>query len=844
MGHDVRATYRVQLTPTFDLDRATEIVPYLSRLGVSHLYASPIAQATVGSTHGYDVTDHHRVRDELGGAPALHRLWEALDAHGMGMVVDLVPNHMGIRDPSNRWWQDLLRHGRDSRYASYFDVDWNPPDPASQGRVVLPFLDRPLDEAVADGMITVRRRGDAVELEVCHHGDRWPASDVSLAVLGLAEADCAERLDGALDDLHRSPAAMVEFLAAQHWRAVHWRDASERLNWRRFFDITDLAAVRVEEPAVFDDVHVLLRSWLDDELGGRVVQGVRVDHVDGLADPETYLVRLRALVGPERLLVVEKILGADEALPPSWPVDGTTGYEVIARLDEALTTPAGAVDLQRRAAVFTGGSPSWSELEQECRHLVADRLLRPEVDRLARAFLDALAVIGAHRPDPATARDVIAELAAGFEVYRTYARPGAELSAADRAHVDEATARALASRPDLPPGLFDAAHALLVSELGTEPTVDDLVTRFGQVTAPLAAKSVEDTAFYRMVALPWLTEVGGDPGRVEVPMAAVVTALAALTERWPGTFSPLTTHDTKRSGDVRARLSRLALDPDGTADAVARWHGAATDHRSPVGPDPAFEWELWMAMVGAWPVDTERMATFATKAMREAKVHTTWTDPDEAYEDAVQAFLAGVLADEALVRDLDGFVADILASGRAVALAQVAVAATAVGSPDLYQGAEVWDLALVDPDNRRPVDHQALSGLLAELEEAGDAVDLVAEWARAAGDPADAGRVKLALWHRLLQLRHVRPEAFAGPLTALDLDGDDADDVLAYRRGDDVAVVAPLRRPLAATASEPTTVLLPSGRWRDLATRRTVEGGPVAVAELVTTFPVAVLVRA
>ena len=391
MGSGVRATYRVQLSPAFPLDRATAFVPYLERLGISHLYTSPLTQATVGSAHGYDVTDHQQVSHEVGGEPALARLWRALDAHGMGMIIDVVPNHMGIRDPANGWWRDVLRHGPASRFADHFDIDWSPPDPASAGKVVLPFLDRPLHDALHDGVIRVERGPEALDLEVRHHGDRWPVSDRSLELLGLGPGDCVERVDGALEGLHRSPDAVARFLDAQHWRAVHWREGPVLLNWRRFLDVTDLAAVSVERPDVFDDVHLLLRRWVNhDELAARVVQGVRVDHVDGLVDPEGYLTRLRDLVGPDRVVLVEKILGATEQLPASWSADGTTGYEVAARIGEALTDPRGATRLRALTTAFCGSDEPWPHLELRCRRLVADQLLAPEVDRATRSLVDAI----------------------------------------------------------------------------------------------------------------------------------------------------------------------------------------------------------------------------------------------------------------------------------------------------------------------------------------------------------------------------------------------------------------------------------------------------------------------
>jgi (1->4)-alpha-D-glucan 1-alpha-D-glucosylmutase len=832
MRPTVRATYRVQLTPELGFDAVAGNVAYLQKLGISHLYVSPVAEATPGSHHGYDVTDHQQVRQELGGAEGLRRLWEALDRHGLGMIVDIVPNHMGIRSPANRWWQDVLRHGPSSPFATYFDIEWNPPDPGSEGKVVLPFLDRPLLRAVRDGVVRLEvvDNVDGEGVVAIHHDDRWPLSPESLEGLSPKK----------LRSMGDRPKKLTALLGEQHWRAVEWRRAPELLNWRRFFDVTDLAALRVERSQVFDDAHSMLRGWLADDLGGRVVQGVRVDHVDGLVDPQRYLERLRGLVGPDRLLVVEKILAADEELPSSWPVDGTTGYELMAHVDEAVTDPAGAADLRVQAEVFLGRPTGWERLETECRRLVATTILVPELDRAARSFVAAVEEVDGAAPDTGPAAEVVTELASQLRVYRTYARPGTdEITDADRREVERAVARLASARPDLPAPLVATARALLVRERGAGTVVDEFVTRFAQLSAPLAAKAVEDTAFYRAVALPWLDEVGGDPGRAGVATVQVHGALAGQAQRWGGTLAPVTTHDTKRGGDVRARMSRLAGRPDLVVDAVEDWYDAAARHRAAEGPDRATEWLLWLTLVGAWPIDLERMTTYATKAVREAKVHTTWTDPDEGYEATVQGFLASVFSDAALLASVERLVAQVRAAGRATSLTQLTFAATAAGSPDIFQGEELWNLVLVDPDNRRPVDHELASELLAPV--LSGEVDLVEHWRRTRHDVADDGVVKLGLWHRLLSLRADMPEAFAGPYLPLAVDGPDAEAHLAFCRDGQVSVVVPLReRPEPVAAA----VTLPPGTWRDVVTGAVHEGARLPVAEVVDRFPVAVLARA
>jgi (1->4)-alpha-D-glucan 1-alpha-D-glucosylmutase len=836
----VRATYRVQLTPGFTFDDAAAMVPYLARLGISHLYTSPLTEATPGSAHGYDVTDHQAVRAELGGPEGLRRLWQALDAHGMGQVVDIVPNHMGIRDESNRWWQDVLANGPDSAYAHHFDIDWHVADAASAGKVVLPFLDRPVDEAIADGVLVVARRADTPELVVRHHGDVWPASEASMELLGLSATDCDERTAGALDELQRDPGLMSRFLDAQHWRAVHWREASTRLNWRRFFDVTDLAAVAVERQDVFDDVHLLLRRWLDDDLAARVVQGVRVDHVDGLVDPAGYLERLRSLIGPDRLLVVEKILAADEVLPP-WPVDGTTGYEVTARINEAMTSAGGAEELVGMFTATTTRHRSWPDVAADSRRQVARDLLRPEVARAADAFSAAVVATGEPEPVAEEALELVRELACELDVYRTYPRPGsAELSDADRARVVGAAGRLARRRPDLPARSVALATALLTRQAGHGPEADAFATRFNQLTAPLAAKAIEDTAFYRYAPCAWLNEVGGEPDRVRVGTGELHAFLGRVATDWPGTLVPLTTHDTKRGGDVRARLGRLSERPDEYCAVYAALQGGAAGRSGPLSAEtPELHWLICQVLVGAWPLDVDRAIAYATKAMREAKAGTSWLDPHEGYEAEVRELLHRVVEDDGVRQAIEGFVVTIRAAGRAASLAQLVLAATAAGAPDVYQGDELWNLVLVDPDNRRPVDVDRRRHLLEQvLHLRGDG--LCELWRATRDEPADDGVVKLAVLQRLLALRGPDGPLHADmPYTPLSVTGEDAEAVLAYARGDDVVAVVP-RRTLDPILAD---VDLPEGNWVDALTDTERPGGPTAISDLLDRLPVAVLRR-
>jgi (1->4)-alpha-D-glucan 1-alpha-D-glucosylmutase len=757
----LRATYRLQLTPTFRFDQAAAVVPYLARLGISHIYTSPIMDAEPGSSHGYDVVDHAIVRAELGGLDGLRTLWSSLATHGLGHVLDIVPNHMSIGSHRNRWWWDVLATGPSSRYADHFDIDWQPPDPLSRERVVLPFLDRHLDEAIADGVLRVDHDNELGP--VLRHGGRvWPLrSDAP------TEGDLAE------------------ILSHQHFRLVHWRDREQLLNYRRFFEIDTLAAVRVDQPHVFRDVHAGLVQLLHDEVGAHVIDGIRVDHVDGITDPATYLHRLRALIG-DRWLVVEKILSPGEQLPGSWPVDGTTGYDAGARLTQLFVDTRGehlALSLAREVAPEIA---TWSDCVRDAKREHLAGPLRPELDRATRA-------LRADAHQGGDGRDVVVEQALRLSVYRTYDRAG---------------------------------------------SFDD---RFAQLTVALTAKAVEDTALYRWLPLLALNEVGGDPSCFGQDTETVVDELARTAERWPSAMASISTHDSKRSADVRARLSGLSSSGAIWRAVVQSWFSHNQRHRSGQWPDRAIEYFVYQTLVGAWPLTADRLAEHARKAAREAKQRTSWTDPDVAYEDALDRFVRALLADDWFVQSVESFVAPLARAGRITSLAQMTLLLVVSGVPDIYQGDELWNLTLVDPDNRRPVDFAQRQRLLDEVV----AIDLAEAWGECEQWGGDVdGLMKLSLIHRLLQLRAERPECFAPglPLGLLPTSGPDRDHVCALTRGDRVVVIVPRlaadlegRRPDAG-------VELPEGRWLDTLSGGTVECGRQPAARLLERFPIAVLV--
>ena len=759
------STYRVQLRPPahghpgFGFHDAAAVAPYLAELGVTHLYCSPYLQAAPGSTHGYDVVDHAVLNRELGGAGAFEAMVAACRAAGLGIVLDVVPNHMAVSEPQSQntaWWS-LLQLGRDSPYAGWFDVDW------TGGRVLVPVLGAPLAEVFG-------------ELELLEDRIRYGDHEVPLAPGTRVEGD------------------VLATLEHQHYRLAHWRDAVQELNYRRFFDVTTLAGVRVEVSSVFASTHELLLSQVRDG----VLDGLRIDHPDGLADPAGYLDDLAEATGGS-WVVVEKILEPGEQLPPDWQTAGTTGYDVLNDVLGVLVDPAGEEPLTALWQSFTDSTASYDQVVATTKRLVLAQVLPAEVNRLVEVGLRALA-----GSDVAVTRDglreALVEVLASFGVYRAYLPPAGPADEVARAHVDRAVDGAKTSLPARSAEI-DVVRRLVLAELPATPDTQEFVTRFQQTCGPVMAKGVEDTAFYRYLRLSALNEVGGDPGRFGLSVDAFHEANAARQRDWPLTMTALSTHDTKRSEDVRARLVLLAQCAAEWADAVTSWSAQAAAHRCPAGPDAATEQLVWQSLVGAWPISADRAVAYVQKATREAKDRTSWTDPSPDFDTAVASFVRGVLGDERITGAVAAFVTGLSPAWHTTALAQKAVQLTLPGVADVYQGSELWDLSLVDPDNRRPVDYDQRRALLASL----------------SGTPTvdGTGAAKLHVVRTLLRLRRDRPELFGQHSSYAGLEAGDR--ALAFVRGGGLVTVAPIR---ALTVEREgwgsDAVTLPEGSWTDV----------------------------
>jgi (1->4)-alpha-D-glucan 1-alpha-D-glucosylmutase len=861
------STYRVQLHPGFGFEAAAAVADYLAGLGVTHLYCSPYLQAAPGSTHGYDVADPTRFNRELGGSAGHARLTGALKRAGLGQVLDIVPNHMAADPEANPWWWDVLENGPASRFASLFDIEWEFGDYA----VLVPVLDDHIGRVLEAGKIRISRR-DGVFI-VSYEDHHLPVSPRTLddllgraarragsAILAeLAEAFAAlpparatdqdsvhtrhalkDALAARLDELCRDDAGaadalrreveelnadfdrLEQLLHRQNYRLAYWRTASEELDYRRFFNIESLVGVRVEDPEAFALTHQLITELVSDG----TVSGLRIDHVDGLADPSGYLDRLNRSTNGV-YTVVEKILEPGEQLRP-WPVAGTSGYDFLNRVNNLFVDPSDEVAMTTIYEDFTGESASWQEVVHDAKFQIMEGELSAEVGRL-NALLSSICDRHRRHRDHTRRelRRTLEEFVAHFEVYRTYVGPELGASGEDRRRVAEAVEAGRACRPDLDGELFSFLGELA---LGKHPGAveAEFVRRLQQLTAPVMAKGVEDTAFYRYNRLISLNEVGGDPGTFGRPVADFHADTADAAGRWPQAMLTLSTHDTKRSADVRARLNALSQVPERWALAVAAWSDHNDRHRQGGWPDRNAEYLLYQTVVGAWPITPERACEFMAKAAKEAKVHTSWTDPDEDYDQSLAAFTRAALGDGSFVAQVESFLASnaLVERGRRNSLAQTALLLTCPGVPDIYQGTELWDLSLVDPDNRRPVDFGLRRSLLCAE---GPPPDL-------AGD--DSGATKLWLLSRLLQDRRANPGRYLDPTyEPLELPGAVAETVIGFRRSGLAVVAACQSDPGDATVA----LNLPAGDWRDVADGRRYSGR-VDLGELLGCFGVSVLV--
>ncbi|MHB0775741.1 malto-oligosyltrehalose synthase [Halomonas sp. WWR20] len=920
---DIRATIRLQFHREFTLDDAAHWVDYYAALGVSHVYASPLLASRAGSTHGYDGVDPTRLDPELGGEAALERLVTRLRANGMGLILDIVPNHVAVGGSENPWWQDVLRWGRQSPYAEFFDIDWLSPDPLLAGKLLVPFLGAPYEEVLNSGMLELHYVPESVGFEIAYHEHRFPIDprhygdilrhaehdalrDVAVQFDALQarqdaytavgelrqqlrktlEADAArqalEGLFGLFDTRQEAGATRLHaLLERQSYRLAWWRTASDDINWRRFFDITELGGLRVELPEVFEATHALAFQLV--EAGW--VDGLRVDHVDGLADPGGYCRRLRerlnaleekrpAEVPRHVALYVEKILADGETLHEDWGVDGTTGYEFMNEVSGLQHDPEGAAPLQALWHAVSGRDANFLVEVRQARHEMLESALASEFDGCSRALLKlARCNLTTRDITLGSIKRALRALIVHFPVYRTYADDGGRPEQ-DAPFFQQAMAgaRGELSPPDV--AVLEQLERWLGGEapsgcadVGARSLRQRAITRFQQLTSPVAAKAVEDTAGYRSAVLISRNDVGFDPQHFSRTPDDFHAACRERLRHFPNTLITTATHDHKRGEDVRARLAVISEFAEDFARHVERWRGLAASLRRdlPQGPAPSAgdELILYQMVLGAWapeldPDDTqamqrftERLGQWQQKALREAKLRSHWLWPDNDYEAACRDFLEALLTDPTLRLDIAGAARLLDLPGAVNGLTQTVLRLTVPGVPDLYQGTEFWDYSLVDPDNRREVDYRARQSALQAQETPADALS---HW--------PDGHVKQAIITRILALRQRYSRLFSeGSYVPVQVEGERAEHILAFMRqqgSQSLLVVVPrLPMVLLKTATLPCIasqcwedtrlqVTAPmQGSWRSILTNASLrlDEGEMSPGEVLADLPVGVFVR-
>lgn len=791
-------TYRIQFRSGMTFDRAAGLVPYLKRLGISHLYASPVFTATAGSTHGYDVTDPNEIEPSLGGREAFDRMVTALKKAGLGLILDIVPNHMAA-SLENAWWRDVIEKGENSRYARYFDIDWARP-------LTLPFLGDTFDAVLENGEIAVKPDPKTGRPALVYYDSAYPLAP--------------ETWEGREAEILRltDKAEVAQLHARQSYRLMAWRDAPHDLSYRRFFEITGLVGVRVEDSVVFDDTHRLILELVH----SGVVDGLRVDHVDGLADPKAYLERLRQEAGPACYITVEKILAEGESIPADWPVSGATGYEFMATLPDALVDGEKIGALRTAYDDLLGKPVDWQAEWRAAKVLMADKHFAGEFTTLVMLAM-AIAKLERVTLDETDIRSALRELLVAFPVYRTYGTASG-LPPADQTRLQQVADKVRTGVNAPSPEALDYLLRLLAGAV-SETAVSDATAfrvRFQQLTGPLMAKSVEDTLFFRQHMALALNEVGAEPLPRAFSLDRFHKAMKARLERQPDALSATSTHDTKRGEDARARLYSLSEAPEHWAGCVARWRQMLRSHVTLLddgpAPEPAVEWMLYQTLAGVWPATLqvgdekglkalrERFLAFVEKALREAKLRTSWRDNNDAYEKAVRDYACYMLSphNPLFLADFSSALQPFIRAGWVNSLTQTIIKLTAPGVPDIYQGSEAQDFSLADPDNRREPDFAELQRQLEGYEKPG----------LKAGDDWPNARLKQHVIAKLLHLRQQWPSLFRrGNYLPLTITGIRSGNMIAFARQEGAEALIVIVPRLLFDSDADSAASRPTLRW-------------------------------
>lgn len=875
------ATYRLQLRSGIGFAQVENILGYLKELGISHLYFSPYLQAMPESEHGYDVVNPTAVDSTLGGKKAHASLCEKLRELHLGQVIDVVPNHMAISKGENPWWWDVLENGASSRYASFFDVDWDFSGERWPNKILLPILGDqygrilenkqfqltyegglfilhyenhrlPIDPSSISDLLqraNLSAQSDILAFlaEACEHLPKPQASDIAfaanrdrdkriiqdmLAKLCKKEISVFNAIDACVAKLNQNPDELDILLEKQNYRLSYWKMANRDLGYRRFFDIKDLVGLRVEDHATFLMLHALPLAWIKKDW----VQGLRIDHPDGLRFPSDYFRKLRKEC-PNTWIVAEKILEPGEELACDWPIEGTTGYDFLQLVGSLFVDSKGKEAFTEIYKTITKNDESYKNIEHESKLFVLNQILESELIRLTNIFIIICDKHRCYRDyTRRDLREALCETCICFSVYRTYvSMPPNEIRKEDEHVISQAINEAIHNRSDLDAALFLFLKDILLLK-SQDPLEEELAMRFQQLTGSVMAKGVEDTTFYRYNRFIALNEVGSNPDSFGISLDSFYEKCLMQQKNWPMTMLCTQTHDTKRSEDVRARLSLLSEIPERWKEVCQSWFTHNKKHHTDSFPDSNTEYHFYQTLVGSWPIETKRIHSYMEKAIREAKIHTTWTAPNPQYEKAVFDFVDAVLNDAAFIKNFENFVNELIYPGRINSLSQLLIKCTAPGIPDIYQGSEIWDLSLADPDNRRAVNFSHLEELLKVVQTANPQAIL---------NGMDEGLPKLLVLYKCLAIRHEKLDSFSeqGTFSPLYAQGEKKEHAVAYMRGQDVIAIAP--RLILGLDKDwlDTTIDIPQGLWRNVLSEETIQGGSMRLKDLFACFPVALLVK-
>lgn len=872
-------TYRIQLTPFFSFAEASLLMPYFTALGVSHMYTSPYLQASHGSTHGYDVVDPQRINEELGGEDG-HRIFlRSLKKAGLKNLIDIVPNHMAISGPENRWWWDVLENGPSSPYAVFFDVDWGSPEGSMSNRILLPVLEDHYGTVLEKGLILLnikeasfqvsyrdllfpmaprsisgilervgKESGHSEIMFLAYSLENLPLPSVTdhestslrhrnirvikgrISRLFRMEPDLGAIAERVVAEINEDPDALDEILEKQNYRLSFWGKAREDLAYRRFFDINSLVGIRVEDERVFSETHSMIIKWLNEG----AVDGLRVDHPDGLRDPEEYFSRIREKT-PDPWIVAEKILMPGETLRRSWSISGTTGYDFLNLAGGLFVDPSSRRRLMGLYRSFTRNRKNYDQLQMEKKMLVLDELFGSELNRLSQMFLDICGYYRKYRDH--TRKDVVEAIKAfvtSMDIYRTYISPAkGKVSVYDRKTIHRCMRRVKLHFPNVEQGVLKLMkEIILLKKRGALES--EFVARFQQLTGPVTAKGVEDTALYCYNPLICLNEVGGDPSSFGTSLENFHSDMVRRAASSPLSLLATSTHDTKRSEDVRCRIALISEIPEEWKKRVTSWRDMNSRFWGDAEPDRNMEYFIYQTLAGVWPIPKERLLPYLEKAAREAKVHTSWNRINRNYEKTLLGFAHGILSDDSFIRDLENLLEMLVIPGRINSLSQTLLKLTLPGVPDIYQGCEIWNFSLVDPDNRRNVDYRALKKLEEEAMGLQDPPSVAMD---------DIGLSKMWLIINTLELRRNRACSF-GPGSAYEplyASGEKSPFLVSCLRGGDCLVMAQ-RFPLQLDGSWGETLIpIPEGEWKNHFTGEVFPGGSVRVAEILEAFPVGLL---